>query len=148
MEDLFIQEPAIASDHTQEVKQIFEKENEGIKQENSNSMEQESERKIYSHEEVVEASIGYFKGDELAARVWANKYALKDSYGNLYEKTPDDMHRRLAKEIHRIEKKYRNPLSEELIYERFQVYCSSGRADDRDRQLVSDSISFKLFCNR
>lgn len=117
MEDLFIQEPAIASDHTQEVKQIFEKENEGIKQENSNSMEQESERKIYSHEEVVEASIGYFKGDELAARVWANKYALKDSYGNLYEKTPDDMHRRLAKEIHRIEKKYRNPLSEELIYE-------------------------------
>ncbi|HOP58603.1 MAG TPA: adenosylcobalamin-dependent ribonucleoside-diphosphate reductase [Bacteroidales bacterium] len=80
-------------------------------------MEQESARKVYSHEEVVEASIGYFKGDELAARVWANKYALKDSYGNLYEKTPDDMHRRLAKEIHRIEKKYRNPLSEELIYE-------------------------------
>ncbi len=117
MEDLFVQEPAISSDQTQEVEQIFEKENEGIKQENSNSMEQESARKVYSHEEVVEASIGYFKGDELAARVWANKYALKDSYGNLYEKTPDDMHRRLAKEIHRIEKKYRNPLSEELIYE-------------------------------
>jgi ribonucleotide reductase alpha subunit len=137
MEDLFIQEPAIASDHTQEVKQIFEKENEGIKQENSNSMEQESERKIYSHEEVVEASIGYFKGDELAARVWANKYALKDSYGNLYEKTPDDMHRRLAKEIHRIEKKIQeSPVGRTYLrsVERFQVYCSSGRADDRDRQ--------------
>ena len=71
---------------------------------------------VYSHEEAVEASIQYFKGDELAARVWANKYALKDSYGNLYEKTPDDMHHRLAREIHRIELKYKNPLSEELIY--------------------------------
>ena len=64
----------------------------------------------------MEESIQYFKGDELAARVWANKYALKDSFGNLYEKTPDDMHRRLAREIHRIELKYKNPLSEDLIY--------------------------------
>ncbi|MGC1390311.1 MAG: adenosylcobalamin-dependent ribonucleoside-diphosphate reductase [Bacteroidales bacterium] len=71
---------------------------------------------VYSHEEAVEESIQYFKGDELAARVWANKYALKDSYGNLYEKSPDDMHRRLAREIHRVEMKYKNPLSEELIY--------------------------------
>ena len=71
---------------------------------------------VYSHEEAVEESIQYFKGDELAARVWANKYALKDSFGNLYEKSPDDMHRRLAREIHRIEMKYKNPLSEELIY--------------------------------
>ncbi len=70
----------------------------------------------YTHDEAVEASIKYFNGDELAARVWANKYALKDSFGNLYEKTPDDMHRRLAREIHRIEKKYKNPLPEELIY--------------------------------
>lgn len=71
---------------------------------------------VYSHEEAVEASIQYFKGDELAARVWANKYALKDSFGNLFEKTPDDMHHRLAREIHRVEKKYKNPLPEDLIY--------------------------------
>ncbi|NMD02700.1 MAG: adenosylcobalamin-dependent ribonucleoside-diphosphate reductase [Bacteroidales bacterium] len=71
---------------------------------------------VYSHDEAVEASVAYFNGDELAARVWANKYALKDSYGNLYEKTPDDMHHRLAREIHRIELKYKNPLPEELIY--------------------------------
>ncbi|GAI28429.1 unnamed protein product, partial [marine sediment metagenome] len=58
----------------------------------------------------------YFKGDELAARVWVNKYAMKDSFGNLFEKTPDDMHQRMAKEISRIEKKYKNPLREELIY--------------------------------
>ncbi|TAL61750.1 MAG: adenosylcobalamin-dependent ribonucleoside-diphosphate reductase [Bacteroidetes bacterium] len=74
------------------------------------------EKPVYSHEEAVEESIQYFNGDELAARVWANKYALKDSFGNLYEKTPDDMHRRLAREIHRVELKYKNPLSEELIY--------------------------------
>ncbi|HNY14518.1 MAG TPA: adenosylcobalamin-dependent ribonucleoside-diphosphate reductase [Bacteroidales bacterium] len=75
------------------------------------------ERVVYSHDEAVEASIRYFNGDELAARVWANKYALKDSFGNLYEKTPDDMHHRLAREIHRVELKYKNPLPEELIYE-------------------------------
>ncbi|MFO7851394.1 MAG: adenosylcobalamin-dependent ribonucleoside-diphosphate reductase [Bacteroidota bacterium] len=73
-------------------------------------------RKTYSHNEVISASIDYFKGDDLAARVWTNKYALKDSFGKLYEKTPDDMHRRLAKEIHRIEKKYPEPVSEEEIY--------------------------------
>ena len=54
------------------------------------------ERKTYSYEEA-KASIEYFKGDELAAKVWTNKYALKDSFGNLYEKSPDDMHRRLAR---------------------------------------------------
>ncbi|MEI8226091.1 MAG: adenosylcobalamin-dependent ribonucleoside-diphosphate reductase [Bacteroidota bacterium] len=74
------------------------------------------EKTVYSHDEAVDASIEYFKGDELAARVWTNKYALKDSFGNLYEKTPDDMHHRLAREIHRVEMKYKNPLSEELIY--------------------------------
>ena len=74
-------------------------------------------RSVYSHEEAFEESCRYFKGDELAARVWTNKYALKDSFGNLYEKTPDDMHRRLAREIHRIEMKYLNPLPEELIYD-------------------------------
>lgn len=73
-------------------------------------------KKIYSQEEAVTASLKYFKGDDLAARVWVNKYALKDSFGNIYELTPDDMHRRLAKEIARIEKKYSNPLTEDEIY--------------------------------
>ena len=71
---------------------------------------------VYSHDDAVQASCIYFNGDELAARVWANKYALKDSFGNLYEKSPDDMHHRIAREIHRIELKYKNPLPEELIY--------------------------------
>ncbi len=73
-------------------------------------------RKIYSQEEAVNASLEYFKGDDLAARVWVNKYALKDSFGNIFELTPDDMHKRLAKEIARIEKRYPNPLTEEEIY--------------------------------
>ena len=59
----------------------------------------------------------YFKGDELAARVWVNKYALKDSYGNIYEKTPDDMHWRIANEIARIEQKYPNPLSSQELFD-------------------------------
>ena len=73
--------------------------------------------KTYSYEEAVKASLEYFKGDELAANVWVNKYAMKDSQGLIYERTPEDMHRRMAKEIARVEKKYVNPLSEEDIYE-------------------------------
>jgi ribonucleoside-diphosphate reductase alpha chain len=72
---------------------------------------------IYSFEEAVAASTEYFKGDSLAANVWVNKYALKDSFGNIYEKTPEDMHRRIASEIARIESKYPNPLSEEAAYD-------------------------------
>ncbi len=73
-------------------------------------------KKIYTQEEAFKASLEYFKGDDLAARVWVNKYALKDSFGNIYELTPDDMHRRLAKEIARIEEQYSNPLTEDEIY--------------------------------
>jgi len=72
--------------------------------------------KTYSQEEANRASLRYFKGDDLAARVWVNKYALKDSFGNLYELTPDDMHWRLAREIARIEQKYPHPLSDKQIY--------------------------------
>jgi len=71
----------------------------------------------YSEEEVLEAAIEYFGGDTLAGEVWMKKYALKDAEGNIYEKTPDDMHRRIAGEFARIEKKYPNPLSEEEIYD-------------------------------
>lgn len=70
----------------------------------------------YTDKEALEASIDYFKGDELAASVWVGKYAMKDSFGNLYEKSPEQMHRRLAKEFARIESKYANPMNEEEIF--------------------------------
>lgn len=62
--------------------------------------------KTYSYDEAFDASLKYFDGDELAARVWVNKYAMKDSFGNIYEQSPEDMHNRLANEISRIEQKY------------------------------------------
>ncbi|MBN1131554.1 MAG: adenosylcobalamin-dependent ribonucleoside-diphosphate reductase [Bacteroidales bacterium] len=74
-------------------------------------------KSTYSFEEAYEASLEYFKGDALAARVWVSKYALKDSYGNIYERTPDDMHKRLAREIGRIEMQYPNPVSFEELYD-------------------------------
>ncbi|MCX7955459.1 MAG: adenosylcobalamin-dependent ribonucleoside-diphosphate reductase [Bacteroidales bacterium] len=74
------------------------------------------EVKVYTFEEAYQGALEYFKGDDLAAKVWVTKYALKDFAGNIYERTPDDMHRRIAKEIARIEKRYPNPLSEEEIY--------------------------------
>jgi ribonucleoside-diphosphate reductase alpha chain len=114
MEELFVQEPAIVAEKTKKEQQApaMQKTGELITIDKTEA----TKKTVYSHEEAVEASIQYFNGDELAARVWANKYALKDSFGNLFEKTPDDMHRRLASEICRIERKYKNPLSEDLIY--------------------------------
>lgn len=70
----------------------------------------------YSYEEAFQATLAYFEGDELAARVWVNKYAMKDSFGNIYEKSPADMHHRLAAEMARIERKYPNAVSEEEIF--------------------------------
>ncbi len=75
------------------------------------------ENTTYTTDEAFEASLNYFGGDELAARIWVSKYALKDSYGNLYEKTPADMHCRLAGEIARIEKNYPDPMSEQEIFD-------------------------------
>lgn len=80
------------------------------------------EPKTYSFDEVVKAATEYFDGDELAARVWTNKYALKDSFGNIYEKTPEDMHRRIAKEIVRIENNYPNPMTEDELMELFRHF--------------------------
>ena len=74
------------------------------------------EKKTYSYEEAFEASLQYFQGDELAARVWVNKYAVKDSFGNIYEKSPEDMHWRIANEIARIEAKYSNALTAEELF--------------------------------
>ncbi|MDE6464021.1 MAG: ribonucleoside-diphosphate reductase, adenosylcobalamin-dependent, partial [Muribaculaceae bacterium] len=76
-----------------------------------------SDKKEYTFDEAFEASLKYFGGDELAARVWVAKYALKDSDGCIFELTPDDMHRRLASELARIESKYPNPMSADEIFE-------------------------------
>ncbi len=76
-----------------------------------------SGQKTFTQEEAFEASLDYFKNDDLAARVWINKYALKDSEGNLFEKSPNDMHRRIAREIARVEKKYANPLKEAEVFD-------------------------------
>ena len=74
------------------------------------------ENKKYSFDEAFEASLRYFGGDELAARVWVNKYAMKDSFGNIYEKSPEDMHWRIANEVARMEQKYKNPISAQEIF--------------------------------
>lgn len=80
-------------------------------------VEAKSVAKTYTQEEAYQASLDYFKGDDLAARVWVNKYALKDSEGTIFELTPNDMHRRIAKEVARVEQKYPNPMSEEKVFD-------------------------------
>lgn len=94
-----------------------------------NTVKTDSQSGKTSYEEALAASTKYFNGDELAAGVWLNKYALKDSYGNIFERTPDDMHRRMAKEIARIESKYPRPLSEDDVYgllEKFKYIIPQG----------------------
>ena len=75
------------------------------------------EKQSYTYDEAFEASLQDFKGDELAARVWVNKYAVKDSFGNIFEKSPEDMHWRIANEIARIEAKYKNPLTAQQLFD-------------------------------
>ena len=75
------------------------------------------EKQTYTYDEAFNASLDYFKGDELAARVWVNKYAVKDSFGNIYEKSPADMHWRIANEVARIEAKYPNPMSAQELFD-------------------------------
>ena len=77
----------------------------------------DKQKQTYTFDEAFKASVEYFGGDELAAKVWVNKYAVKDSFGNIYEKTPDDMHWRIANEIARVEKKYKNPMSAKELHE-------------------------------
>ena len=80
------------------------------------------ETKTYSYDEAYEASLKYFNGDELAARVWVNKYAVKDSFGNIYEKSPEDMHWRIANEVARIEEKYPQALSAQELFDVFDHF--------------------------
>jgi ribonucleoside-diphosphate reductase alpha chain len=86
------------------------------KSSNQITKKENNDRKIYTREEALKSCIEYFKGDTLAAEVWINKYSLKDSAGNIYELNPEEMHRRIAKEFARVEKKYENPISEEEIF--------------------------------
>ena len=80
------------------------------------------EKQTYTYDEAFAKSLEYFKGDELAARVWVNKYAVKDSFGNIYEQSPEDMHWRLANEVARIEAKYANGLSSQELFELFDHF--------------------------
>ena len=73
--------------------------------------------KTYNYADAVEVAKRYFKGDDLAATVWVSKYALKDSMGNLYEESPEQMHRRIADEIERIERRYPNPMTAAQVYD-------------------------------
>ena len=87
------------------------------------------EKKTYTYDEAFKASLDYFNGDELAARVWVNKYAVKDSFGTIYEKSPEDMHWRIANEIARIESKYENPMPAQEIFDlldHFKYIVPSG----------------------
>lgn len=106
--------------------------------------------KTYSYEEAFEASLQCFDGDELAARVWVNKYAVKDSFGNIYEKSPADMHWRIANEIARIERKYKNPMTAEQIFsllDHFKYIVPAGSpmtGIGNDHQVASLSNCFVI----
>ena len=100
------------------------------------------DNKTYSFEEAFQASLKYFGGDELAARVWVNKYAMKDSFGNIYEQSPEAMHWRIANELARIEQKYKNPMSEQEIFDlldhfRYIVPAGSPMTGIGNRQQVA-----------
>ena len=108
------------------------------------------EQKHYSYDEAFQASLNYFNGDELAARVWVNKYAMKDSFGNIFEKSPEDMHWRLAREIGRIESRYPNPVSTEEIFgllDHFRYIIPAGSpmtGIGNDQQIASLSNCFVI----
>lgn len=107
-------------------------------------------KKTYTYDEAYKASLEYFAGDELAARVWVSKYAMKDSFGNIYEQSPEDMHWRLAREIARIENKYPNPMSEREVFDlldhfRFIIPAGSPMTGiGNDHQIASLSNCFVI----
>ena len=109
--------------------------------------------KTFSYDEAYGESLKYFDGDELAARVWVNKYAMKDSFGRIYEKSPEDMHWRIAKEIARIEKKYKNPMTEQEVFDlldhfRYIVPAGSPMTGiGNDHQVASLSNCFVIGLN-
>ena len=108
----------------------------------------------YTYEEAYNASLAYFGGDELAARVWVNKYAMKDSFGHIFEKSPVDMHWRIANEVARIEKKYKNPISAQQVFDlldRFRYVIPAGSpmtGIGNNHQVASLSNCFSVSCVR
>ena len=108
------------------------------------------EKQTYTYDEAIKASLEYFNGDELAARVWVNKYAVKDSFGTIYEKSPEQMHRRIANEIARIEERYENPMSAKEIFDlldRFKYIVPQGSpmtGIGNDHQIASLSNCFVI----
>ena len=108
------------------------------------------EKKKYTYDDAFKASVDYFNGDELAARVWVNKYAMKDSSGIIYEKSPEDMHWRIANEIARVEAKYSNPMSAQEVYDliaNFKYVIPSGSpmtGIGNDYQIASLSNCFVI----
>ena len=107
-------------------------------------------QKTYSYDEAFQTSLKYFDGDELAARVWVSKYAMKDSFGNIYEVSPTDMHHRIAKEIARIESKYANPMNEQEVFsllDHFRYIIPAGSpmtGIGNDHQVASLSNCFVI----
>lgn len=107
-------------------------------------------QKTYSYDEAFQTSLKYFDGDELAARVWVSKYAMKDSFGNIYEVSPTDMHHRIAKEIARIESKYANPMNEQEVFsllDHFRYIIPAGSpmtGIGNDHQMASLSNCFVI----
>lgn len=107
-------------------------------------------KKTYTYDEAYKASLEYFAGDELTARVWVSKYAMKDSFGNIYEQSPEDMHWRLAREIARIENKYPNPMSEREVFDlldHFRYIIPAGSpmtGIGNDHQIASLSNCFVI----
>jgi ribonucleoside-diphosphate reductase alpha chain len=122
MGDSLVQMPSVAPDEKVVKKEEKKMKKEEALAEKKSRLAGGNGKMIYSYEEAIKGAREYFRGDDLAAKVWASKYALKDSYGNLYERSPDDMHRRLASEICRIEKKYPNPVTEESVYQAFKDF--------------------------
>ena len=107
-------------------------------------------QKKYSYDEAFQTSLKYFDGDELAARVWVSKYAMKDSFGNIFEVSPTDMHHRIAKEIARIESKYANPMNEQEVFgllDHFRYIIPAGSpmtGIGNDHQVASLSNCFVI----
>lgn len=121
-----LQDVEVENNHTMQASLLKSREN-TIQKHTQHMEEKKNEqpapaRKIYTKQEILSDVVSYFDGDELAAGVWIDKYALKDKDGNLLERTPEEMHHRLASEFARIEKRYANPMSEELIYSLFDHF--------------------------
>lgn len=122
METVDVQQQ-VAAELIHSREQVMQQMTQKMNVEAENKIETEEPQKtVYQKSEIFPDVVKYFGGDELAAGVWIDKYALKDSNGNIMERTPEDMHHRMASEFARIEKRYVNPMSEEQIFQLFDKF--------------------------